>query len=62
MATDLANKAFSHSVITIDSIIPLVTDEDLFTYNMIMSCYTADCFLGIIIDIKASKRSTVGYS
>ena len=62
MATDLANKAFSHSVTTADSIIPLITNKDPFIYNITISRYTVDCFLGIIIDIGASKRSIVRYS
>ena len=62
MAINLANKAFSHLIITIDSIIPFVTDKDLFIYNITTSCYTVDRFLGIIINIKASKRSTAEYS
>ena len=40
MATDLVNKAFSHSVTTADSIIPLVTDKDLFTYNITVTVLT----------------------
>ena len=67
MATDLANKAFSHLVTALDSAIPfiqtpLITDKDPFTYNITTSCYTVDRFLGIIIDIRASKHSTAGYS
>ena len=64
MATTLANKAFSHSVITIDNTVPFITDQDPFIYNttIFMSCYTTDKFIGIIIDIKISKQSTAGYS
>ena len=61
MAADLANKAFSHSVTTADSTTLFITDEDPFTYNTTMSCYTADCFLGIMIDTRASKCFTTGY-
>jgi hypothetical protein len=64
IAATLANKAFSHLVITIDNIVPLITDQDPFTYNItiFISHYTADNFIGIIIDIRASKQFTVGYS
>jgi hypothetical protein len=62
MAINLVNRAFSHSVTIIDSIIPFITNEDPFTYNITIFYYTTDCFLGIIINIKASKRFIVGYS
>ena len=62
MATNLVNKAFSHSVTTIDSIIPFITNKDPFTYNTTMSRYTVDRFLGIIIDTEASKHSIAGDS
>ena len=57
MAVTLANKAFSHSVTTIDNIVPFITDQDPFIYNVtiFMSRYTADNFIGIIINIKTSK-------
>jgi len=57
MAATLANKAFGYLVTTIDNIVPLITDQDLFTYNITTSTsrYTADKFIGIIIDIGASK-------
>ena len=63
MAVTLANKAFSYLVITIDNIVPFITNQDPFTYNITISMfyYTADKFIGIIIDIKASKQSTAGY-
>ena len=64
IATTLANKAFSHLVTTIDNIVPFITDQDPFIYNITTSTshYTADKFIGIIIDIKVSKQSTAGYS
>src|SRR6266704_5804894 len=64
IAATLANKAFSHSVTTIDNTAPLITNQDPFTYNatIFMSHYTADNFIGIMIDIKASKQSTVRYN
>ena len=76
IAATLSNKAFSHSVITIDNIVPFITDQDPFIYNItidnivpfitdqdpfiynitiFISHYTVDNFIGIIIDIKASK-------
>jgi len=63
IAATLANKAFSYLVTTIDNIVPLIINQDPFTYNttISMSRYTADKFIGIIIDIGASKRSIVGY-
>jgi len=40
-----------------------MTDQDPFTYNATTSTsrYTADNFIGIMIDTGASKRSTAGY-
>ena len=57
MATILANKAFSHLVTTIDNTVPFITDQDPFTYDttIFTSRYTADNFIGIIINIGASK-------
>ena len=57
IATTLANKAFSHLIITTDNTAPLITNQDPFTYNatIFISHYTVDNFIGIIIDIKASK-------
>ena len=64
MAATLADKAFSYSVTTIDNIVPLITDQDPFIYNTTISTsrYTADNFVGIIINIRASKQSIAGYS
>ena len=57
IAATLADKAFSHLVIIIDNIVSFITDQDPFIYNttISISCYTADKFIGIIIDIKVSK-------
>ena len=57
IATTLVNKAFSHSVTTINNIVPFITNQDPFIYNTTIStpCYIADKFIGIIINIKASK-------
>src|SRR6266571_3333252 len=63
IATTLANKAFSHSITTIDNTVPLMTNQDPFTYNATIStsCYTTDNFIGIMIDTGISKQSTAGY-
>jgi hypothetical protein len=62
IALELANRVYSHVIITIDIITDaFLTDIDLFVYNMTLY-YTSIKFMGIIINIKASKRSTVGYS
>ena len=57
IATTLVNKAFSHSVTTIDNIVPLITDQDPFIYSIttFTSRYTADNFVGIIINTEVSK-------
>jgi len=61
-ALELANRVYSHAVITINTIIDTFpTNTDPFTYN-ISSYYASIKFIGIIIDIEASKRSIVGYS
>jgi hypothetical protein len=62
MAINLVNKAFGHLVTAVDGVVPLITNKDPFIYNMTTSYYTTDRFLGIIVDIRASKRSIVGYS
>jgi len=60
-ALELANRAYSHTVTTINTIIDaFTTDIDLFAYN-ITSRYTSTKFIGVIINTKASKRSIVGY-
>jgi len=61
IALELANRAYSHIVITIDTIIDaFLTNINPFAYN-ITSRYTSTKFIGVIIDTKASKRSIVGY-
>ena len=64
IAATLANKAFSHLVTTTDNIVPLITDQDPFTYNITISTsrYTIDNFIGIMIDTGVSKQSIAGYS
>jgi hypothetical protein len=61
-ALELANRAYSHVVTTIDTTIDAFhTKTDLFTYNITLR-YTSIKFIGVIIDTRASKRSIVGYS
>ena len=61
IALELANRAYSYAVITINTITDaFTTDTDLFVYN-ITSRYTLIKFIGIIIDTSASKCSIVGY-
>jgi len=60
-ALELANRAYSHIVITINTITDaFTTDIDPFMYN-ITSRYTSTKFIGVMIDTRASKRSIVGY-
>jgi hypothetical protein len=62
MSTALANKAFSHSLTLEDVTKPtLATDPFTYTLNTSSSRYTLDVFLGIVVDIGASKKSTAGY-
>jgi len=61
IALELANRAYSHAVITINTITDVfLTNTDLFTYNTTLR-YTSTKFIGVIIDTKASKRFIVGY-
>ena len=61
-ASELANRAYSHAVTTIDTTTDAFpTNTDLFAYNT-TSHYTSTKFMGIIIDTKASKHSIAGYS
>ena len=59
----LANKAFSHLLILEDIIKFILTTEPfIYILNTSSSWYTLDIFLGIIVNIKASRKSTAGYS
>jgi hypothetical protein len=61
----LANKAFSHSLTLEDMTEPtLATNPFTYTLNTSRSSsrYTLDVFLGIVVNIGASKKSTAGYS
>jgi len=60
-ALELANRAYSYAVITINTIIDAFTiNIDLFAYNITLR-YTLTNFMGVIINTRASKRSIVGY-
>ena len=62
IALELANRVYSHTVIIINTITDVFpTNIDLFAYNMTLY-YTSIKFIGIIIDIKASKHFIAGYS
>ena len=62
MALKLANRVYSHVVITINTTIDIfLTDIDPFIYNTTLY-YTFTKFMGVIINIKASKYSIVKYS
>jgi hypothetical protein len=62
MSTILANKAFSYLLILENMTKPtLVIDPFIYILNISNSRYILDVFLGIIIDIGASKKSTAGY-
>ena len=62
IALELANRAYSYTVIAINTIIDaFLTDTDPFAYNTTLY-YTFTKFMGIIIDTRASKHSTAGYS
>ena len=63
IALELANRAYSHAISTINTIIDAFTiDIDPFAYNTTLY-YTSTKFIGIMIDTtRASKHSTTGYS
>ena len=62
IALELANRAYSYAVITINTTInAFFTDTDPFTYNTTLY-YTSTKFINIIINIKASKYFIVKYS
>jgi hypothetical protein len=63
MSIILANKAFSYLLILEDITEPTpVIIPFIYILNISSSRYTSDMFLGIIIDTKASKKSTTGYN
>jgi len=62
IASELANRAYSHVVTTINTIIDVfLTNIDPFTYNT-TSHYTSTKFMGVMINTRAFKRSIVGYN
>jgi hypothetical protein len=59
----LANKVFSYLLILEDITKPiLVINPFIYILNISSSRYTSDVFLGIIIDIKASRKSIISYN
>ena len=59
----LANKAFSYILILEDitkSI--LTTDPFIYTLNIFSSQYTLNVFLGIVVNIRVSRKSIASYS
>ena len=62
IASELANRVYSHAVTTINTTTDVFpTDIDLFIYNITLY-YTSIKFIGIIINIKASKYFIAEYS
>ena len=63
ISTILANKAFSHLLILKDITRPtLTTGSFIYILNISSSQYTLNIFLGIIVNIKASRKSIASYS
>ena len=61
-ALELANKAYSHTVTTINTTTnAFTTNTDPFIYNMTLH-YTSTKFMGVMIDTGASKYFTAGYN
>jgi hypothetical protein len=59
----LANKTFSYLLILKDMTKPtLVTNPFIYILNISSSRYTSDVFISIIINTRASKKSTTGYN
>ena len=62
IALELANRVYSHIVITINTMIDVFpTNIDPFIYNITLY-YTSIKFIGIIIDTKTSKYFIARYS
>ena len=58
ISTVLANKAFSYLLILEDITKPtLITDPFIYILNTLSFWYTLDIFLGIIVNIGASRKS-----
>ena len=62
ISTVLANKAFSYLLILKDiTKLILTTDPFIYTLNTPSFWYTLDVFLGIVVDIGASRKSIASY-
>jgi hypothetical protein len=62
MSIILANKAFNYLLILEDMTEPTpVINPFIYILNTSSSRYISDVFLGIIIDTRASRKSTAGY-
>ena len=62
IALELANRVYSHTVTTINTIIDAFPiNINLFVYNTTLH-YTSTKFIGIIINIKAFKHYIAGYN
>ena len=63
ISTVLANKAFSYLLILKDITKPILTTNPfIYTLNTPSSQYTLDVFLGIVVNIRASRKSIASYS
>ena len=63
ISTILANKAFSYLLILKDITKPILTTNPfIYTLNTLSSRYTLDVFLGIIVNIRVSRKSIASYS
>ena len=63
ISTVLANKAFSYLLILKDITKPiLTTDPFIYTLNISSSQYILNMFLGIIVNIRVSRKSITSYS
>ena len=58
----LADRAFSHLLILKDITKPILTTNPfIYILNIFSSSYTLDVFLGIIVNIGVSRKSTATY-
>ena len=61
--TILANKAFSYLLTLKDITKPILTTNPfIYTLNTPSSQYTLNMFLGIIVNIKVSRKSIASYN
>ncbi len=59
---ELANKAYAYLFMASADIMGPIMTTDPFIYSMMAKlCYTSIVFIGIIINIGVSKKSTAGY-